>query len=393
MMNLTRWLMLVMAILLVLPSTAVWADTCDELLIRRAGFMSSKRAQIAATVLVTNKNFERLRYLEVANRKLSSFPSYEAFYQWRNRAVEASSYGFEYLGEELAQESARAAILAGTSEDTFSLQWAKCQFEEARKRPAPSLSAWLDRLDDSTAIVRLVLSRVPAPDIELSPNVANRMPEEFDRSRSRDLSGDFTIIVKRLPEQDVYLTAKSSNITVGVVVPSLLGTVSPRLGGQKDNSPAERLQSCASREVGTKEDFAGDNRGERIDIYNREAGAPIGSPWTFSFISYCIKKAGLDRQLPASAFGPQLWANAVKAGLVISAVEFQRTGVKVGDIFFSGSEKSVGPAGIVVRVLADGTFEGIEGNVKNEKDEEGVFLRRRHRDNIKVGIVRFPPSF
>lgn len=383
-MNVSRWPTLLLAFVLGLPSTAAWADACDYLLIRRADFMFADRAQVAATLLVTAQNFDELkaRGLEVKDRKLSSFDTFATFDAWRQSVIAAGRHVFDH-----GPESARAAILA-SGEDAFSARWAKCQLEEAKKQQSPFMRAWLDRIDDSNATVRLIGSGVPTPQINAVGGAVQIGP--LTQPTRPESTGDFVVSVRRSSGQDARVVFDSAGISVGVVVPAAGNSASvPSSGG---NRATASLQACAAGEVGVTE--SSPNRGPEIDDYNRTAGVPLGSPWTFSFISYCLRQAGLDRQLPVSAYGPQLWANALRARLAIQGVDFQSTrALRAGDIYFSGSRDSVGPAGIVIDVLLDGrTFVGVEGNVVADGNPgvEGVFRKTRSIMDIKVGIVRFP---
>jgi hypothetical protein len=65
-------------------------------------------------------------------------------------------------------------------------------------------------------------------------------------------------------------------------------------------SPARKaLADCARKEVGTQEE-GGENRGPRIDQYADAVSAPRGLPWSGTFISFCIREAGLADDLTPS---------------------------------------------------------------------------------------------
>jgi len=231
-MSLSKLPLLLLMGLLIGPWTAASAESCDDVLIRRAGFMVSKRAQLAATQLVTPEAFDSLRtgltgQMRLLDRRLADFGTYEALDQWRKQ--EASKEVFEH-----GADSARAAIVAGTSEDSYSIQWKKCQMDSALSQPPPSLRGWLESLEPDKATVKFVA--VAAGEAE-NPDPAAAPPQIIvepwpslsvgEPVVSRRPQGGFVVerlaTLKRL-SKDIRLAASSGNSRIYVVVPASPGT-------------------------------------------------------------------------------------------------------------------------------------------------------------------------
>lgn len=270
-MSLSKLALFFLAILLAAPWVAARAEPCDELLVRRAIFMTSKRAQLAAAQLLTREMYETYRgglitrQLPLLGRSLSDFSSYEALDEWRR--LETSKDFFEY-----GPDSARAAIIAGTSEDTFYADWKKCQFDDALKQQTPAFRGWMDQLEDERATVRLVVLANPnltPPQIVVEPSPlikVEKQTQTLTQAQGRLIVNQL-VTVKRYPRTDIRLVATSGNATVSVVVPSAItGGVTPAPQVQAIDGP--RIREAVSFPVPvTKESVCFPaRRGEAFDL-------------------------------------------------------------------------------------------------------------------------------
>lgn len=255
-MSLSKLPLLLLIGLLMAPWTAASAEPCDDVLIRRAGFMISKRAQAAAIQLVTPEEFDSLRsgltgQMRLLDRRLADFATFEALNKWRMQ--EASNESFEF-----GADSARAAILAGTSEDSYSLQWKKCQMDSASSLQAPSLRGWIDSLTPDMATVRFLAVGGPG-DADAPPPqivVQSLVTSAGEPVRSRNPQGrwivDQRVSVKRSPT-DVRLVASAGASTISVVVPASVDgrpSFSPAIQGI--DSPSRFVREPINRVIATE---------------------------------------------------------------------------------------------------------------------------------------------
>ena len=86
----------------------------------------------------------------------------------------------------------------------------------------------------------------------------------------------------------------------------------------------QHVVEVAIREVGTKEDPPGSNRGPRVDLYTGEQW--YGAPWCALFVSFCWKyaDAGSPFGVKASAYKIKTWGTDKHA--ILSADEPARPG-------------------------------------------------------------------
>lgn len=159
-----------------------------------------------------------------------------------------------------------------------------------------------------------------------------------------------------------------------------------------------RALSVAASKIGVKEH--GFNRGPLIDLWNEEAGVPLGSPYCCSFVHSMFKRVGFN--LPGGASVALLRAAAAKNGWIV------RRPLR-GDLacFDFNTGDRYGPfgdhVGFVERVLAlrwsNGTFTGwvqtCEANTSSgaggsQADGGGVYRRRRWLRGISAEFVRVP---
>jgi hypothetical protein len=268
-MSLSKPALLFLVVLLMAPSTAAWAEPCDEALVSRAVLTPrSKRIQLAATQLVTKEMYDRYRSnaltsrIELLDRSLADFNSYEALVDWRR--LEASKDFFEF-----GPDSARAAILAA-GEDFFSGQWKKCQLDELMKQPLPAFRGWLDKVEPEQVTVKLVVSVDPsqaAPDITVE-RPTGLTPESPTRSASAGrLTVERLVTVKRQAKLDVRVIATNGNTMTSVVVPSM-AAVTGLAGPQVQAIDGPRIRETVSFPVPVKSEpvcFPA-KRGEAFDV-------------------------------------------------------------------------------------------------------------------------------
>lgn len=222
--------LLFLTVFLAVPWTPAHADPCDRFLVTRATLMTSKRAQLAATQLITKEMYESYRdgifgRARLLGRSLSDFSSYEALVDWRR--LEAGKDFFEY-----GPDSARGAVLAGTGEDAFSSAWKRCLFDDVTSQQQPlAFRGWVEKLEPELATVRLIASvaaNLSPPEIvvERSPFVIK--VENQPRVVSGRLIVERLVTMKRYPRADVRLVATSGSTTISVVVPSVIaGELTP----------------------------------------------------------------------------------------------------------------------------------------------------------------------
>jgi hypothetical protein len=227
-MSLSKLPLLFLAVLLTAPWTAAQADdSCDRFLVARAALMTSKRAQLAATQLITKEMYESYRggvltgqAARLLDRSLADFTSYEALDAWRR--LETGKDFFEF-----GRDSARVVILAGTSEDAFSLEWKKCLFDDLMKQQLPAFRGWVDKVEADVVTVRLIASadpNLPPPEIvvESSPFVREIANPTQSRSQGRLIVERFVKVRRSSIDGRLIATlvATSGGATISVVVPS-----------------------------------------------------------------------------------------------------------------------------------------------------------------------------
>lgn len=153
--------------------------------------------------------------------------------------------------------------------------------------------------------------------------------------------------------------------------------------------------------VGTTENPPGSNKGHMINLWNQDAGAPIGSYWCCSFTNGMYRGVGYLLGGGASVGALLSWARP--RGYVVKR---PRRGDLVCFEFGEGAWADDDHIGQIIRVLAlrwkDGQFAGwirtVEGNTSAQADLTGsqsngggVFIRTRWiRKPIGAKFVRVP---
>lgn len=149
--------------------------------------------------------------------------------------------------------------------------------------------------------------------------------------------------------------------------------------------------------LGTTEDPKRPNRGHLIDIWNKAAGVPVGSPWCMSFLRACFKKAGVALGGSASVGFFEEWA-------ILSGDPVVRRPFK-GDVVCYRWDADDWPdhVGIVEKVLAlrwrgrafAGWIQTVEGNTSpgvrgSQANGGGVYRRRRWISRCRFVRIRDP---
>lgn len=128
------------------------------------------------------------------------------------------------------------------------------------------------------------------------------------------------------------------------------------------------------------------NRSLEIDMFNKNVGATLGSPWCASYMSFIFDS--LNYFNPHSAWSP----NFTKNGEIIYKKNYKNNKkILPGDVvtFYYSNLGRVGHVGMVVRV-EDNIIYTIEGNTNGSgsRDGDGVYLKKRNLDKIYM-IIRY----
>lgn len=141
------------------------------------------------------------------------------------------------------------------------------------------------------------------------------------------------------------------------------------------------------------------NRHPMIDTWNRFTGAPLGSPYCASFVSWCLAQAQVRWPRVRSA-----WSQAFR---VAGSLPPYRNAAKPGTIVIwrRGSSGWQGHVGFLIRLQGD-VLETIEantspseaGSIRVQRDGDGVYRKRRSwRRNTYQGnafrIVALTPVY
>jgi hypothetical protein len=131
---------------------------------------------------------------------------------------------------------------------------------------------------------------------------------------------------------------------------------------------------------------ANNNRGSRIDEYQRVATNTLGQAWCAKFVFWCFDQAavrvGAKNPLPRIWGAGQLedWAIAQKKAVTTPAL---------GDVFIK-EHRHVGL--VAGRLMTSGTIQSVEGNTwagtKFENRREGVYVLNNTKV-VKCTFIRF----
>lgn len=157
----------------------------------------------------------------------------------------------------------------------------------------------------------------------------------------------------------------------------------------------DTLLTEARATLGTKEE-GGKNRGHQIDLWNRDAGAAIGSPWCASWVYGQFKVAcavfGVPNPCPLTAGALKMWHLAPESA--------RRPLPAPGDVFVldTGDPGGFGHVGLVEAVSPDNnTLTTLEGNTNEEGSRDGNAVARHTwkpysgKRGRLVGFLSFEP--
>lgn len=122
------------------------------------------------------------------------------------------------------------------------------------------------------------------------------------------------------------------------------------------------------------------NRSIEIDSFNTNVGAPLGSPWCASYISYIYDFFNIDN--PSSAWSPS-WG--LKENIVYRQKQTKKVEIKPGDVIclYYSKLNRIGHVGIVI-CIDEKFIYTIEGNtnVYGSREGDGVYLKKRELSKI-----------
>lgn len=141
----------------------------------------------------------------------------------------------------------------------------------------------------------------------------------------------------------------------------------------------------------------GDNRGEMVEAFQREAEINPGAPWCAAFVNWCAKQAASVKGVHSPLEDVPL------EGYVQSYVEYGRDQgwiveepEAIGDLFclwypwLNDGEGRYGHIGFVYEVGSP-TFRTIEGNTNKDgsREGDGVYVRSRSRQARKLVFLHW----
>ena len=136
----------------------------------------------------------------------------------------------------------------------------------------------------------------------------------------------------------------------------------------------------ALKEVGVHE-IGGNNRGARIEEYQKAAGARPGDSWCASFVYWCFVAAaaqhGERNPCPRTPGALALWHRAPADAQLIKPT--------VGSVFVVDHGKGHGHVGFV-EAVGDSLIYTIEGNTNSGGSSEGDAVMRRTRRIVSVNV-------
>ena len=141
----------------------------------------------------------------------------------------------------------------------------------------------------------------------------------------------------------------------------------------------------ARGEIGVHEQ-GGNNRGQRVEEYQRSAGGHPGEAWCASYVSWCFIKAaeamGVTNPMTPSRGALRVWHQAPSAAKSKTPT--------IGSIFVIDHGKGKGHVGFVESVTHT-HIQTVEGNTNEEgsREGDGVLRRIRRYSAVNVGYVDY----
>lgn len=143
------------------------------------------------------------------------------------------------------------------------------------------------------------------------------------------------------------------------------------------NANAQQHLLIASSHIGHLEH--GNNRSALIDRWNHAVGAPLGSPWCASFVSFCLAQGFVKGPATRSAWSRAfVLRSSIPASWVLSG-QYQ---VRKGDIIIWRRSATQGHIGFAKEDWRGSKGATIEGNTSSglkgsQWNGNGVFARQR----------------
>ncbi|MBN1214212.1 MAG: CHAP domain-containing protein [Candidatus Lokiarchaeota archaeon] len=126
------------------------------------------------------------------------------------------------------------------------------------------------------------------------------------------------------------------------------------------------------------------NRGYMVDIYNREIGVVLGSPWCGSFIGSNLTWQGVDN--PHSARAKDY---ALEKDIIWKAKIKNNPKLEAGDVltWYYSNLGRVGHAGFYIETDKNNYFITIEGNTNGNgsREGDGVYKKKRSASKVYAG--------
>lgn len=149
-----------------------------------------------------------------------------------------------------------------------------------------------------------------------------------------------------------------------------------------------RALVIAQTQIGVRETSR--NSGPEVDGYLFAVGLDPGNPWCAAFVIWAYGQAATELKireqlLPRTGKVTRLWQKA--------SGRYGRRFPSVGDIYCHATDpkllESPGHCGIVVRIHADGSFTGVEGNTNSSGSRAGdcVWQNRRKLEYANLGFL------
>ena len=205
---------------------------------------------------------------------------------------------------------------------------------------------------------------------------------------------------------DKYNSSKTEyNNKFSSTTETLLGEINT--AREKVNSLSQTLGAAESKKFASKYRFTNGSGGSIVelaksyigkneadgsaDMFWREQGVNSSSsrlPWCAAFVSYVLKKSGVDtgNAYTFSVSGLRQWGNST--GKYIDGSNANSSNIKPGDVVIWKGGYFSSHTGIVSAVYPDGTYDTVEGNSSNRvKENKGNGSTGRYKMARTTGFV------